>query len=77
MHYRRNLFRQGKKLTNKRKKLGDKLDEQMPKVYAKNVETLNALSKCYRAINAENHNNPIYDIYFSHHPALSKGQKKL
>ena len=76
--YRRNLFRQGKQLTNKRKKLGDKLDEQMPKVYAKNVETLNVLTKCYRALNAENHNNPIMaDILFcSHHPALSKGQKK-
>ena len=42
------------------------------------METLNVLTKCYRALNAENHNNPIMaDILFcSHHPALSKGQKK-
>ena len=42
------------------------------------MESLNVLTKCYRALNAENHNNPIMaDILFcSHHPALSKGQKK-
>ena len=77
--YRRNLFRQGKQLTNKRKKLGDKLDEQMPKVYAKNVETLNVLSKCYRALNAENHNNQLWLTFYFARTILHyrKGKKKL
>eukprot|EP00943_MAST-04B_sp_MAST-4B-sp1_P000328 g328.t1 len=76
--YRRNLFRQGRQLTAKRKKLGDKLDDQMPNVYAKNMQTLNMLAKSYNSINVAEHNNEVVAsmLFCSHHPSLSKGQKK-
>ena len=51
---------------------------QMPAVYEKNCYALETLTTCYSAVNIADHDNDIMTgiLFCSHHPALSKGQKR-